>query len=97
MARQVAARMVYREKMGEAERRVERARGGRLEGSVAEVLEGRASRVWGLVNWLGVVCGEGVEEEIVREMVRVGLGLGGREAEEWLRDSEEGWRVEFGN
>ncbi|KAK0628687.1 hypothetical protein B0T17DRAFT_162148 [Bombardia bombarda] len=82
MSRQVGARLLYRQKFKEAERALER-RGNPLHYSIAEVLEGRASRIYGLVGKIGVF--HGMEEELTYELVRLGYGLTGPEAEQHVQ------------
>jgi hypothetical protein len=77
VSRQVGARLLYRQKFEEAERALER-RGNPLGYSIAKVLEGTASRIYGLVEKIGVF--HGMEEELTYELVRLGYGLTGPEA-----------------
>jgi hypothetical protein len=86
IARQVGARLLYRQKFKEAERALEK-RGNSLHYSIAEVLEGKASRIYGLVGKIGVF--HGMEDELTYELVRLGYGLTGPEAEQHLRMLEE--------
>ncbi|KAK4033372.1 hypothetical protein C8A01DRAFT_50020 [Parachaetomium inaequale] len=82
MSRQVGARLLYRQKFEEAERALEE-RGNPLHCSIAEVLDGKASRIYGLVGKIGVF--HGMEEELTYELVRLGYGLTGPEAEQHLQ------------
>ena len=82
MSRQVGARLLYRQKFKEAERALEK-RGNALHCSIAEVLDGKASRIYGLVGKIGVF--HGMEEELTYELVRLGYGLTGQEAEQHLQ------------
>jgi hypothetical protein len=86
ISRQVGARLLYRQKFKEAERALEKG-GNSLHYSIAEVLEGKASRIYGLVGKIGVF--HGMEEELTYELVRLGYGLTGPEAEQHLRVLEE--------
>ncbi|KAK4146978.1 uncharacterized protein C8A04DRAFT_34528 [Dichotomopilus funicola] len=61
MPRQVGARLLYRQKFQEAEQGLEK-RGNPLRYSIAEVLEGTASRIYGVVGKIGVF--DGMEEEL---------------------------------
>ncbi|KAJ8127251.1 hypothetical protein O1611_g6386 [Lasiodiplodia mahajangana] len=85
-SRQVGARLLYRQKFKEAERALEK-RGNSLHYSIAEVLEGEASRIYGLVGKIGVF--HGMEEELTYELVRLGYGLAGLEAEQHLQMLEK--------
>ena len=82
VSRQVGARILYRQKFTEAERALEK-RGYPLHCSIAEVLEGKASRIYGLVGKIGVF--HGMEEELTYELVRLGYGFTGPEAEQHLQ------------
>ena len=82
MSRQVGARLLYRQKFKEAERALEK-RGSPLHYSIAEVLEGKASRIYGLVEKIGVF--HGMEEELTYELVRLAYGLTGPEAERHIQ------------
>lgn len=81
-SRQVGARLLYREKFKEAERALKK-RGNPLHASIADVLEGKASRIFGLVEKIGVF--HGMEEELTYELVRLGYGLTGQEAERHIQ------------
>ncbi|UKZ76491.1 hypothetical protein TrVFT333_004197 [Trichoderma virens FT-333] len=85
-ARQVGARLLYRQQFEEAERALER-RGNPLRRSIADVLEGKASRICGVAGKIGIF--DGMEEELTYELVRLGYGLTGSEAEEHVRMVEE--------
>jgi hypothetical protein len=87
ISRQVGARLLYRQKFKEAERALEK-RGNSLHYSITEVLEGKASRIYGLVGKIGVFYG--MEEELTYELVRLGYGLIGPEAEQhlWMLEEE---------
>jgi hypothetical protein len=90
ISRQVGARLLYRQKFQDAEHTLER-RGNPLRYSIADVLEGKASRIYGLVGNIGVF--PGMEEELTYELVRLGYGLRGLEAEQhlqMLRDEMKG-------
>ncbi|EJT74690.1 hypothetical protein GGTG_08528 [Gaeumannomyces tritici R3-111a-1] len=82
VSRQAGARLLYRQKFEEAERALEK-RGKPLHYSIAEVLDGKASRIYGLVEKIGVF--HGMEEELTYELVRLGYGLTGPEAEQHLQ------------
>ena len=82
ISRQVGARLLYRQTFQEAEHALER-RGNPLRYSIADVLEGNASRIYGLVGKIGVF--PGMEEELTYELVRLGYGLTGLEAEQHLQ------------
>ncbi len=82
VSRQVGARLLYRQKFKEAERALEK-RGNPLHRSIAEVLDGKASRIYGLVGKIGVF--HGMEEALIYELVRLGYGLTGPEAEKYLQ------------
>lgn len=82
VSRQVGARILYRQKFKEAEQALEK-RGHPLHCSIADVLGGKASRIYGLVGKIGVF--HGMEEELTCELVRLGYGLTGPEAEQHLR------------
>lgn len=82
VSRQVGARLLYRQKFREAERVLEE-RGKPLHYSLAEVLEGKASRIYGLVGKIGVF--QGMEEELTYELVRLGYGLTGPEVEQHIQ------------
>ncbi|KAH6624982.1 hypothetical protein B0J18DRAFT_479693 [Chaetomium sp. MPI-SDFR-AT-0129] len=82
MSRQVGARLLYRQKFQEAEQGLEK-RGNPLHYSIAEVLEGTASRIYGVVGKIGVF--DGMEEELTYELVRLGYGLTGPEAEQHVQ------------
>ena len=86
VSRQVGARLLYRQKFKEAERALEK-KGNPLHHSIAEVLEGKASRIYGLAGKIGVF--HGMEEELTYELVRLGYGLTGQEAEQHLQMLEE--------
>ncbi|KAK3366912.1 hypothetical protein B0T24DRAFT_682088 [Lasiosphaeria ovina] len=62
----------------EAERALE-ARDCPLRCSIAQVLEGTAARIYGLAGMIDVF--RGMEEELTYEMLRLGYGLTGAEAE----------------
>lgn len=85
-ARQVGARILYRQKFMEAEQALEK--GGRsLHHSIAETLDGKASRIYGLIERFGVY--HGMEEQLTCELVHLGFGLKGPEAEQFLQGVEE--------
>ncbi|TQV90079.1 3-hydroxyisobutyrate dehydrogenase protein [Cordyceps javanica] len=81
VSRQVGARILYQQKFKEAERALAK-RGYPLHCSISEVLEGMASRIYGLVGKIGLF--PGMEEELTYELVRLGYGLTGPEAEQYL-------------
>lgn len=64
-----------------------RKRGTPLRCSIAEILEGKASRIYGLVWKIGVF--DGMAKYLTYEMVRLGYGLTGLEAEENLQTVKE--------
>lgn len=90
------ARELYCKKFREAEQKLE-AEGRPLPMSIADVLEGsRASRCFGAVEKLGVF--EGMEGELVRELVRMGYAEEGKETgkgevEGWLKVKRGRWRL----
>ncbi|KAL6891163.1 hypothetical protein HDV57DRAFT_513613 [Trichoderma longibrachiatum] len=90
-SRQVAARLLYKQEFQEAERRLEE-KGSALECSIADVLEGKASRIYGLVEKISSFTG--MEEELTYEIVRLGYGLTGSEAEQLIVKIEEEFRTE---
>jgi hypothetical protein len=90
-SRQVRARLLYRQKFEAAERAALEKRGNNaLRCSIAEVLDGKASRIYGLAGKIGVFHGM-EEEELTYELVRLGYGLTGQEAE--TAPSDAGRRV----
>ncbi|KAL7816781.1 hypothetical protein V8C44DRAFT_263466 [Trichoderma aethiopicum] len=90
-SRQVAARLLYRQQFQEAERRLGE-KGDALEYSIADVLGGKASRIYGLVEKISYFTG--MEEELTYEIVRLGYGLTGSEAEQLIVKIEEEFRTE---
>ncbi|KND91973.1 hypothetical protein TOPH_03289 [Tolypocladium ophioglossoides CBS 100239] len=81
VSRQAATRGLYRQKFKEAESAL-MARGRPLRVSIAETLEGKASRIYGLAEKLGIF--KGMAEDLTYEMLRLGHGLTGLEAKRHL-------------
>lgn len=86
MSRQLGARLLYRQEFEKAERDL-RKRGTPLRCSIAEFLEGKASRINGLIRKIGVF--DGMAKYLKYEMARLGYGLTGLEAEEYLQIVKE--------
>lgn len=84
-SRQVAAREIYRRKFRDAEKSLEKE-GRFAQVSIADVLDGPASRIYAVVEKLGVF--EGMEEELTHEMIRLAYGFYGEEARKYLDDME---------
>ncbi|KAL7938649.1 hypothetical protein V8C35DRAFT_328649 [Trichoderma chlorosporum] len=80
-SRQVGARLLYRQQFEEAEQALEQ-RGSPLHRSIADVLEGKASRICGVVDKIGIF--DGMEEDLTYELVRLGYGLTGSKAEQHI-------------
>ncbi|KAK1250800.1 hypothetical protein MKX07_005355 [Trichoderma sp. CBMAI-0711] len=91
VSRQVGARLLYRQQFQEAERGLEE-KGYALRCSIADVLESKASRIYGLVEKIGSFTG--LEEELTYELVRLGYGLKGLEAEQLTRKVEADFKAE---
>jgi hypothetical protein len=68
----VAARNLYREKFQEAEEDL-RKKGKPLQRSIADLLEGAASRIYGCFERLG--RDEDSDEGLIHEMVRLAYGF----------------------
>jgi Choline/ethanolamine kinase len=85
VSRQVAARKMYRRKFRDAEQALES--GGRpLQRSIADVLDGAASRIYAILEKFGVF--EGMEEELTCEMVRLAYGFDGEGTKKYLDEME---------
>jgi hypothetical protein len=82
VSRQVGSRLLYRQKFQEAERALER-RGQPLYCSIADTLEDKASRIYSLAGKIGVF--PGMEEALTYELIRLGYGLTGPQAEQHLQ------------
>ncbi|KAK3943052.1 hypothetical protein QBC46DRAFT_378825 [Diplogelasinospora grovesii] len=80
VSRQVAARKMYRDKFKEAEEAYP------LPVSIAEILDGSGSRIYGVAEKIGVWKGR--EEELTYELVRLAYGLVGPEADQHLERLE---------
>ncbi|POR34392.1 Uncharacterized protein TPAR_05414 [Tolypocladium paradoxum] len=74
MSRQVGARLLYRQKFEEAERALEK----RAIRCTTQLL-----KIYGLAGKIGVF--HGMEEELMYELIRLGYGLTGPEAEQHLQ------------
>jgi len=85
VSRQVAARKMYRQKFRDAEQALE-SRGRCLQKSIADLLDGAASRIYAMLEKFGVF--EGMEEELTYEMVRLAYGFDREEAEKYLSEME---------
>lgn len=83
---ELGARLLYRQEFENADRDL-RKRGTPLRCSIAEILEGKASRIYGLVWKIGV--SGGTARYLTYEMVRLGFELTGLEAEEYLQTVKE--------
>ncbi|KAK3352528.1 hypothetical protein B0T25DRAFT_542180 [Lasiosphaeria hispida] len=89
VARQLGAQRLYRRGFLDAERRL-RGEGRPLGRSIAAGLEGDdAGRVLFVAEKLGCWA---MEEELTYELVRLGFGLGGEEAREFMREVEAEFR-----
>jgi hypothetical protein len=91
VSRQVGARLLYRQQFQEAERGLEE-KGNSLKCSIADVLESKASRIYGLVEKISSF--KGMEEELTYELVRLGYGLKGLEAEQLIKKVEADFKAE---
>lgn len=89
VSRQVAAQRMYRQKFRDAEQALEET-GRPLQRSIADVLDGAASRIYAILEKFGVF--EGMEEELTYEMVRLGYGYGREQAEQYLQKMEAAMR-----
>jgi hypothetical protein len=85
VSRQVAARKMYRQKFRDAEQALE-SRGRSSQKSIADVLDGAASRIYAILEKFGVF--EGMEEELTYEMVRLAYGFDREEAKKYLNEME---------
>lgn len=85
VVRQETARRLYVQKFRDAEAELQEE-GRRPEGSFAEVLDGRPSRVFACSSSLGRL--EEADEGLVREMVRLAFGFDGERADKSLRSME---------
>ncbi|KAK0127973.1 hypothetical protein ONS96_007467 [Cadophora gregata f. sp. sojae] len=85
VSRQVAARKMYKQKFRDAEQALE-SKGRPLQKSIADVLDGAASRIYALLEKVGVF--QGMEEELTYEMVRLAYGFDGDEAKKYLNEME---------
>ncbi|KAK4104232.1 hypothetical protein N658DRAFT_565110 [Parathielavia hyrcaniae] len=87
VSRQAAARHMYARKFREAEERLCAEQGRVIGQSFACVLDGAASKVYGRFTRLRGI--PEYDDKLVREMLRLGLGLDGEEAERYLAAQEE--------
>lgn len=83
--RQFKARALYRQKSADAERALER-RGKTLPKSIADTMNGAASRIYAIAEKI-VVFG-GMEEELTYEMLRLAFRFDGVEAKKYLNKME---------
>jgi hypothetical protein len=83
IVRQRTTQMLYREKFLQAEKAL-RDRGRVVKYSIAEELDKPAARIYGMAESLGRFDAE----ELVFEMVRLGFGLEGEDAERYVKDME---------
>jgi hypothetical protein len=85
--RQAKIREMYRAKFAEAEAALSTP----LPCSIAAVLGGNPSRIYGIAEKIGVF--DGMEEMLTRELVRLGYGLVGEAAEKKLEELEAEMRA----
>lgn len=85
VSRQVAARKMYRQKFRDAQQALE-SRGRSLQKSIADMLDGAASRIYAILEKFGVF--EGMEEELTYEMARLAYGFNREEAKKYLNEME---------
>lgn len=85
VSRQVVARKMYQQKFRDAEQALE-SRGRPLQKSIADVLDGAASRIYAILEKFGVF--EGMEEELTYEMVRLAYGFDREETKRYLNEME---------
>ncbi|RDL40602.1 Uncharacterized protein BP5553_00581 [Venustampulla echinocandica] len=81
VSRQVAARSLYRQKFRDAEQALD-SRGRSLRKSIADTLDGPASRIYAILGKPDVF--DGMEEELTYEMVRLAYGFDDEEVKEYL-------------
>ncbi|PVI04277.1 hypothetical protein DM02DRAFT_586500 [Periconia macrospinosa] len=85
VARQTAAQKLYQQKFRDAERSLAE-KGRKVLPSIAEGLQGHASRIYAILEKLG--GGWGRSEEFTYEMVRLAFGIEGDEAKRYIERME---------
>jgi hypothetical protein len=85
VSRQVAAQKMYQQKFRDAEQAL-KSRKRSLQKSIADVLDGAASRIYAILEKFGVF--EGMEEELTYEMVRLAYRFDREEAKKYPKEME---------